>query len=295
MNAPHAAAQTGGDALLASLSVVVVTYNSAHCIPALANALRELPYVFIVDNASSDNTLAEVARLLPQARTVRHARNLGFGAANNAALRQVATPFALLLNPDCIATPDHVRALMAVAMEQPEAAVIAPQLTDASGAASVNYRWPHTLWDSRGPKAEGLCCVGFVCGAVMLLRVEPFQGTGYFDEHFFLYYEDDDLCLRLFQARKPLLVAPQVRIEHRSRGSSRGAAVLRGEYLRGFHHAQSKVKFSAKHLSLRTARAQRAQVLALALLSLPFRLLLPVPRYVARLLGRIMGLVRVQI
>jgi N-acetylglucosaminyl-diphospho-decaprenol L-rhamnosyltransferase len=280
---------------LSQLTVVVVTYNSAHCIEALAPTLAALAHVIVVDNASTDNTLAEVARVLPAAQIIRNPRNLGFGAANNAALRRVSTPFALLLNPDCVPRPGDLEALLNIGLQHPEAAMAAPQLTDAKGHDSVNYRWPDTLWASTGPRAEGLCCVGFVCGAVMLLRCAHFSDTGYFDEHFFLYYEDDDLCLRLFQAGKAMLIAPQVRIEHRSRGSSKGSSVLRGEYWRGFHHAQSKIKFCAKHKSTALARARRRKVLLQALISLPLRLLVPVPKYIARLVGRIAGLLQLRL
>jgi N-acetylglucosaminyl-diphospho-decaprenol L-rhamnosyltransferase len=280
---------------MSQLTVVVVTYNSAHCIAALAPILAALPHVSVVDNASTDSTLSEVARLLPAAQIIRNPRNLGFGAANNAALQRVTTPFALLLNPDCVPRPGDIEALLNVALQHPGAAMVAPQLTDAKGHDTVNYRWPDTLWASAGPKADGLCCVGFVCGAVMLLRCAHFSNTGYFDEHFFLYYEDDDLCLRLFQAGKAMLIAPQVRIEHRSRGSSKGGSVLRGEYWRGFHHAQSKIKFCAKHESATLALARRRKVLLQALLSLPVRLLLPVPKYVARLVGRIAGLLQLRL
>jgi N-acetylglucosaminyl-diphospho-decaprenol L-rhamnosyltransferase len=278
-----------------AVTIVIVTYNSAHCLPALAAALGQAPHITVVDNASTDDTLTEVCRLLPAAQLVRNPRNRGFGAANNAALARVATPFALLLNPDCIARAQDIEALLLVARAHPDAAIVAPQLLDAKGQDTVNYRWPDTLWNSRGPGAQGLCCVGFVCGAVMLLRCAHFAQTGYFDENFFLYYEDDDLCLRLFQAGKPMLIAPEVRIEHRSRGSSKGGSVLRGEYWRGFHHAQSKIKFCAKHESLALARGRRRKVLLLALASLPLRLLVPVPKYLARLIGRIGGLMQLRL
>jgi hypothetical protein len=128
---------------------------------------------------------------------------------------------------------------------------------DARGQAEVNYRWPHTLWASRGPAAEGPACVGFVCGAAMLFRMDRFAAVGFFDEHFFLYYEDDDLCLRLFEARLPMVVVPSIQALHRSRGSVKGRAPWKSEYVRGFHHAQSKLIFEHKHGTLAQARMQQ--------------------------------------
>lgn len=276
--------------MLDGLTVIVVTFNSAHCLPALGAMLADFPHVVVVDNASSDGTVAAVQRHLPQARAIANPRNLGFGAANNLALRIAQTPYCLLLNPDCELTADKARLLLATARAHPEAAVVVPQLLRASGQPELNYRWPSTEWTSRGPGAEGLCCVGFACGAAWLLNMDVMRDIGFFDEGFFLYYEDDDLCKRIFERRKAILLNPDVQLVHASRGSVRGTSPWRSEYLRGYHHAQSKVRFVAKHEGVAPAARLRWRVLALALLALPLRLLLPAPRHLARLAGRIAGL-----
>lgn len=274
---------------LQQVTVVVVTFNSAHCVEALGRCLDVCPHIMVVDNASDDGTADAVRRRLPQAQVLALPRNLGFGAANNRALAQVRTPFALLLNPDCEITPEAMAQLWSVAESMPDAAVLAPQLVDAQDRADVNYRWPHLLWASTGPAADGPVCTGFVCGAAMLFRLSAFQDVGFFDERFFLYYEDDDLCLRLFQAHKPMVVVPAIKAVHRSRGSVRGKSPLRSEYLRGYHHAQSKLIFSSKHISAAMARRQRTRLLWSTTLALPLRLLLVSPRLAARMLGRLRG------
>jgi len=122
--------------------VIVVSFNSAHCMPRLGELLRDFPHVSIVDNGSEDDTAHAVAEHLPQALWLPQGRNLGFGAANNRALALVQTPFALMLNPDCELDTQRVRALLAVADQFPEAAMVAPQLMQAHGKPEVNYRWP---------------------------------------------------------------------------------------------------------------------------------------------------------
>lgn len=272
------------------VTVVVVTYNSAHCIDGLAPTLAALPHVTIVDNASNDGTADAAAHAMPNALILRNQENRGFGAANNRALQQVKTPYALLLNPDCLPTPEFLAGLLAEAGQYPDAAIIAPHLIRRGGEVEVSYRWPGTHWRSRGPAAEGTCCVGFVCGAVMLLNMQVMREIGFFDEDFFLYYEDEDLCQRVFAKRKAILLAPHVTVTHLSRGSVRGNSPLRAEFYRGYHHAQSKLIFTAKHLDAARAARLRRKTLLLAIAALPPRLLAPVPRYVARLLGRICGL-----
>lgn len=275
--------------LLDEVTIIVVTYHSAHCLDVLAGLLDHCPHVIISDNGSHDETVTLAQSRWPHARVLSHERNLGFGAANNRALEQVQTPFALLLNPDCELSPAALQTLMQGIHAFPDAAMVAPQLQDSGGRLEVNYRWPSTHWAPQGPAAQGPLCVGFLCGAALLLRLSAFVGHGFFDEDFFLYYEDDDLCLRLFNARLPMLLLPDVVAIHRSRGSVRGRSPWRSEYWRGYHHAQSKIRFASKHLSIEAARRQRLRLIWQTALALPLRSLLFSPRHVARMWGRLRG------
>jgi GT2 family glycosyltransferase len=274
---------------LSSVTIIVVTYNSAHCLAALHPLLQQCPHIIVSDNASGDGTAVQAQALWPQATVLAHERNLGFGAANNRALAQVQTPFALLLNPDCEMSVAQLQQLLAAADQFPEAAMLAPQLVDAHGQPEVNYRWPSTHWASKGPAASGPASVGFVCGASMLLRMDACRPTGFFDESFFLYYEDDDLCLRFFKARLPMVIVPQVKALHRSRGSVKGKSPWRSEYWRGYHHAQSKLIFARKHSSAAVAERLRRQLIWQTALALPLRVLLFSPKLIARMWGRLQG------
>ena len=229
------------------MTIIVVTYNSAHCIPELSLTLVSMPHVVIVDNASDDDTVVVISRMIPNARLIRNACNLGFGAANNVALQEVETPYALLLNPDCVPDAGFFVGMVEKTELFPDAAIIAPQLIRRGNIPEISYRWPSSYWNSKGPAAEGPCCVGFVCGAVMLLNMHAMKEVGFFDEEFFLYYEDEDLCHRAFNLKKNIVVVPDILILHLSRGSVRGKSPLSGEYLRGYHHAQSKLIYAAKH------------------------------------------------
>jgi GT2 family glycosyltransferase len=274
---------------LDQVTVITVTYNSAHCLPAMGAALADFANVIVVDNGSDDGCAAKTRSHLPQAHLLALPHNLGFGAANNRALQQVTTPFALLLNPDCEITPECVQQLLRTAHQWPDAALLAPQLLQHNGHAEVNYRWPHLMWNSRGPAVtEGPACVGFVCGAAMLLRMSTFNHQ-FFDERFFLYYEDDDLCTRLFAERKSMVIDPLATATHRSRGSVRGKSPLRSEYIRGYHHAQSKLIYASKYQSAEQAMAQRKKLLWQTAVLLPVRLLAYNPRLLARMWGRLQG------
>lgn len=276
--------------VLDTVTIVVVTRDSAHCLPGLGPLLSQCPNVMVSDNGSSDGTAAQSRRLWPHAIVLEHGRNLGFGAANNRALARVQTPFAFLLNPDCVIEREALEQLLAMAADMPQAALLAPQLVSASGRPEVNYRMPQTLWSPSGPAASGPICVGFVCGAAMLLRMAAFRDIGFFDEQFFLYYEDDDLCLRLFNARMNIVVAPSVQAVHHSRGSVRGAHPWRHEFGRGFHHAQSKLLFAQKYRSREDAARLRRWLLLTTTLGLPLRAIVFSPKLLARMVGRWQGL-----
>jgi len=276
---------------LQKVTVIVVTFESAHCLAALVPLLAACPQVIVVDNASSDGSLDLARRLFPHAQLHACAANLGFGAACNRALDQVRTPLAFLLNPDALLEPGDLALLVQESQRFPDAAVLAPQLRSAHGAIDLSYRWPSNRWSARGPPALGPLCVGFASGAALLLVLSNMGQASRFDERFFLYYEDEDLCLRLFAQRSPILLIPQVQAQHRGRSSVGGRQALRGEYLRGYHHAQSKIHFAQKHASPRAAVSLRWRTLLIAVLAWPLRVLLFSPRHVARLSGRILGLV----
>lgn len=275
---------------LAQITAVVVTFNSAHCAAALGAQLRGWPHVIIVDNGSDDDSPAHLQAALPQAKVIALGRNLGFGTANNRAFAEARTPFCLMMNPDCAVQAEHAQALYDTAQYYPDAAIVVPQLTGSGGQPQLNYGWARDWWAARGPGAEGVVCVGNACGAAMLLRMNCVPQQGWFDERFFLYYEDEDMCLRLLRERRAIIVQPAVRVAHANRGSVRGPRPLRVEYGRGYHHARSKVLFTAKHQGAQAAAAHRRSSLTAALALLALRVLAPSPKHLARLWGRICGL-----
>jgi N-acetylglucosaminyl-diphospho-decaprenol L-rhamnosyltransferase len=277
-------------ASLARVTVVTVTYNSAHCVPALAEGLGACPHVTVVDNASADDSVVAVRHGLPQARVLQMPANRGYGVANNAGIEQATTPYVLLLNPDCLVTGAQIAQLVRLADADAESAMWVPQLVDGEGGLEVNYSMPRHHGAPRTGAAEGPLCVGYACAAVLLIHRERMAPVGFFDPLFFLYYEDEDLCLRAFDAHLPIVVLPQVRIAHLSRGSVRGPRPRAAEYWRGWHHAQSKIRFTAKHQGADAGARLLARSLRNAVLHVAVRTILVSPRLLARAWGRLQGL-----
>lgn len=274
---------------LSRVTVVMATFHSAHCVPELATCLAPFPHVVVVDNASTDDTVAQVRQQLPHARVTVNERNLGFGAANNQAIAQANTEFVLLLNPDCVITPEAVGHMMDVAARYPGASAIGPQLLGRKGQLDLSYCMKASGWPTHGPAAEGETSVGFLSGACMLIHRNAMQRIGGFDEDFFLYQEDADLCVRLAAQCGELIVAPASRVVHYSRGSSGGKGIYKAEYNRGYHQIQSKFLYARKHLGGTVGTLTKVRYMVAAAIETVLRLVLLDTRRAARTWGRVMG------
>lgn len=229
------------------ITVILVTYNSSAILPWSLAPLRSHPEVVVVDNASRDDTLAVVRRLLPQARVIEAGANLGFGRANNLGLAACRTPLALVLNPDCKLGEGALPALAAAADRWPEAALLAPVLYDGPGQLGDSWRGvvpnpPPPPADRRPP--DGDQCVAFLTGAVVLLRRAVFDRIGGFDPWFFLYLEDDELCDRVRTAGHNLVLVADAQAEHHTRGSS--APSFRTSWRRHYCMTLSKLYLTRK-------------------------------------------------
>jgi GT2 family glycosyltransferase len=203
-----------------------VTHHSAAVIAACLQSIRPAARIVVVDNASDDDTCAIVARAAPQAELLRNAVGVGFGNAANQALARVETEFALLANPDSILRDDAVATLVAAADAYPEAALVAPALMNADGSPEPSHDAalfvrPTYANRKRTDTPDGTCCADYVSAAVVLVRMAALRPVGGFDRHIFLYYEDDDLCLRLRAAGHSLLLVPDARVDHVGGGSVR--------------------------------------------------------------------------
>jgi GT2 family glycosyltransferase len=254
------------------VTYLLVTYHSARILSRALPPLAGTPHVVVVDNGSSDDTVEVIRRLLPQARLVEAGTNLGFGRANNLGLAQVRTPFALLLNPDCVLAPGALEELVAAAERYPDAAIVGPKLFDAPGVPSLSFR---RAFYERQPKgvaeADGDLCADFLTGTAMLLNMAVMRRIGFFDPWFFLYFEDDDLCLRVRRAGGSLVLAAHAVGEHLVQQSS--PASPRNRFRRVYCHTLSKIYIERKYLGRRRAAGTWLRIGIGSLISLPIYML----------------------
>jgi N-acetylglucosaminyl-diphospho-decaprenol L-rhamnosyltransferase len=221
----------------AVVTVVVITYNPGEsldaCLSSLRNAL-DVPYeVLVVDNASTDGAPAPVARR-HGAELIEIGRNAGYGTAANIGASASTAPWLLVINPDTEFLPGSITELLAAAHRWPRAGVLGPalltgedelypsaraipSLTAGIGHALCVRWWPSNPWTRRYRRedeapAEGPA--GWLSGACMLFRTAAFASVGGFDEWYFMYFEDLDLCERLTAAGWVNVYVPSAVIRH---------------------------------------------------------------------------------
>lgn len=209
---------------MAAPPVAVVAYECRDsllaCLASLEAAFPGGTEVVVADNASEDGGPDEVERRYPAVQVIRLGANLGFGAAANRAIRATRGDTVLLLNPDVRVPTGGPRRLVDFLQGESRAAVAAPPLVGLDSGLCLSWgRAPGILTEAarkvleasvrRGSRLALALAGGpvrrprlvpWASGAALLLRRTPFEAAGGFDEGFFLYYEDIDLCMRLHAA-----------------------------------------------------------------------------------------------
>jgi GT2 family glycosyltransferase len=261
-----------------------VTYDA---LPWIENCLDSLAGVetIVVDNGSSDGTVAFVRDRYPDARLVE-SENRGLGAGWNIGIRETSTPFVLLLNADAWMTEGSLDRLVDFAASRPRAAVVGPRLSNPDGSLQRSVRGYPTVWRlateylflrklapgstalnafyAGGFDHDEVRSVEVVMGACMLLRRAASDEVGECDEEYFLFSEETDWCFRFRQAGWEVVFFPGAECVH-VRGAAHGGRLYR-ENLRGH------LLFLWKHRGPRAAeRARRLLLLSLRLRGIVFR------------------------
>jgi N-acetylglucosaminyl-diphospho-decaprenol L-rhamnosyltransferase len=237
------------------VSIVIVTHNSEAVIEKCLNSIPSGIRIYIVDNQSTDNTQNIVQNSPKKPLLIASKTNLGFGRANNLALEKITTEFALLLNPDTILQADSIQKLLEAAAKYEDAAIIAPLLYHEDGSLQQSYKT--SVFEREKNKAiftrpDGDLCAECLSGAVMLLRMQAFKKIGFFDPEIFLFYEDDDLCLKARAAGFSLVLAPEAKITHLMGRSS--PPTSKYIYLKNWHMMWSRLYMEKKYNSSSQSR-----------------------------------------
>jgi GT2 family glycosyltransferase len=222
-----------------TISAVVVSYNTRQmtldCLTSLYADLGTLPAeVFVVDNASTDGSVDAIRAHFPYVHIIANAKNVGFGAANNQAMKLARGEFILLLNSDAFPKPGAIPTLVETLRMRPDVGVVGPRLLNRDGSLQVSCfkfpspgrAWLENLWlstlfsrhpvigDYRRWPHDTLKEVEWAIGACLLVRRTLVEQIGGFDEIFFMYAEESDWQLRMSRAGWRILFTPAAQVTH---------------------------------------------------------------------------------
>lgn len=254
------------------LSLIIVSRNVAGLLDRCLESVKQQGLwvrggleVLVVDNNSRDDTVAMVRRKHPRVRLVANGRNLGFGAAANQGLALARGRYLAVLNSDTELFPGALDILLDYARRNPQAGVVGPQVLGTDGSIQPTRRElpdfgnilfarksplhrllprhplsrKYLMVDSDPEQTQQVPALGGVC---LLINRALWEQIGGFDEHFFMYLEDIDLCLRAWQAGWTVDYVPRAKVRHRW-----GASACQERRAMEQYHRRSLYQYFLKH------------------------------------------------
>jgi N-acetylglucosaminyl-diphospho-decaprenol L-rhamnosyltransferase len=268
---------------MVDLSIVIVSWNVRdllrRCLASVLAQPAPSGEVIVVDNASSDGSVAMVQAEFPHVSVIENAGNVGFTRANNQAIKSATGRYVLLLNPDTEVEAGALWTMLAYMDANPQVGAVGPQLLYGDGSVqSSRRRFPdlktlfvestilqplfsnsailrrYYVLDQPHDVTQD---VDWVVGACMMLRRQVIAQVGLLDERFFMYSEEMDWCLRIKQAGWCVVYLPLARVVHHEARSS--DQVVAAKHI---HFQSSKVQYTRKHFGPALAEALRLFLLA---------------------------------
>jgi N-acetylglucosaminyl-diphospho-decaprenol L-rhamnosyltransferase len=237
------------------VSFIIVSYNSADLITRCINSILALTDVqkeiFVIDNNSVDGSADVIHKFFPQIHLAANKENIGFGPANNRMLPLCQARYIFFLNPDTQIKSNSLKELVAFMDDHPQIGLSATKIIDKDGSLqwSVSDHYPGQKYagsELKGLKGDIAC----VLGASMIARTALMKQIGGFDEDFFLYGEDIDLCLRIRKAGYEIGFYESFIVEHLGGHSERDSGLSDI----WFRKLQAEYIFYEKHYTPETIR-----------------------------------------
>lgn len=265
------------------ISIIIVNWNTrdllAQCLESVARAVQSCGPNFaetiVIDNGSTDGSVAMIETDFPWVRCLQNQENIGFARANNQAIALSNSQYVLLLNSDALIPSNTLNRLYSFMEAQPDVAVVGPTLLNIDGSFQASYGQFPTIstyfWQLLGlasffygthfPSAspedsQTTQDVDWVGGACLLCRRSALATVGLLDEQFFMYAEEMEWCYRFKQHGWRVCFLPQATITHVGGGSSE---IVRPKVLA--RQWQSNLYFLRKHHHIAAAGLIRSLVL----------------------------------
>ncbi len=212
------------------LTIVLVSFNSGKVIlETLGALLNNNPCrIIIVDNASKDDSALLIKNAFSHIELIESSTNIGYGRAANIGFSKVSTDYCLLISPDVALNQSQLEELFYDCVNKsPEASVYAPATKE------------------RDHLKKGHLEVNYLIGAILLFKMSALKDVGFFDENYFLFYEEKDLELRLIHKGYKLILQSDIYVQHIGGASLKPSKNV--SYLRNWHVAWSSLYYFYKH------------------------------------------------
>lgn len=213
-----------------NLSIIIVNFNTldlvVDCIKSIKKYTKDIKFeIIVINNHPQSNDYKKLKKLYQREDEIKILKspNHGFGAANNIGAKKARGEFLLFLNSDTLIIDDSLQKLIHILNNNPKMGAISPLLYNPDGKLqkyafgdfqsllSVTWRKRKKLNPNRNKK---ITYINLISGAAMMIRKATFERVGGFDERFFMYFEDDDLCRRLVNLGKKNAIITSTKIIH---------------------------------------------------------------------------------
>ena len=225
------------------ITAVIVTYKSDKVIFKCLDSIRNIKKIIIIDNSNDTSIKKKILSKFPNINIILSKKNLGYGSGNNLALKIIKTKYALILNPDTILSSNCIYELRSLAKKiNDNFSIISPSVKKDKNnygffSDKKNYQ--------KSFKTKDYFKVDYVRGFAMFLNLQKINKIKYFDENFFMYLEEVDLCKRLYNIGENIYVAKRALVRHA--GAKSSSLGFDFEINRNWHWMWSKVYYSSKH------------------------------------------------
>jgi len=227
-----------------NLSIVIVTLRSANVIHQCLESIGKNLPIIVVENSNDARFKDELEFKYKNLKCILSKENLGMGAGNNLGIKSAETDYVFILNPDVKLESNTIEKLCDASKKLSEFSILSPISSD------VNFPNYGVFNKKKIGKTESPFKVDFVDGYAMLLNKNKFKDKLYFDENFFLYLENNDLCLRVNRNGGSIFVVPTAKIFHE--GAKTVDLKYRDEieFSRNWHWVWSKFYFNKKNFGI---------------------------------------------
>ncbi len=223
------------------ITAVITSFRSenkiVNCIKSLGTDFK----IIVVENSNDKNLKNKLEKEYSNLECILSEKNLGYAKGNNLGLSLVKTKYALIINPDAELDNEAIKNFFVSAKSNPNFAIIAPYIQETK---------KNDLSDGTN---KGIIEVENVKGFAMFLNLKEFKEIGFFDENFFIYFEEIDLCRRLLKKGKKIFLDTSIKINHAGGTSHEDSINYEMEKSRNWHWMWSTFYFHYKHYGYMSA------------------------------------------